>query len=106
MTAPTSLRAVHLRKSYRGRCVVEDLSLQVDSGEIVGLLGPNGAGKTTAFYMIVGLVSADSGSVELGDTDLTLLPDASSRAAGRGLPAAGSVRVPPAERGAEHPRNP
>jgi lipopolysaccharide export system ATP-binding protein len=74
MTAPTSLRAVHLRKSYRGRCVVEDLSLQVDSGEIVGLLGPNGAGKTTAFYMIVGLVSADSGSVELGDTDLTLLP--------------------------------
>jgi lipopolysaccharide export system ATP-binding protein len=71
---PAVLRASHLRKSYRGRCVVEDLSLQVASGEIVGLLGPNGAGKTTAFYMIVGLVSADAGSIELDDTDLTHLP--------------------------------
>jgi lipopolysaccharide export system ATP-binding protein len=68
------LTASHLRKSYRGRCVVEDLSLQVESGEIVGLLGPNGAGKTTAFYMIVGLVSADAGSITLNDTDLTQLP--------------------------------
>jgi lipopolysaccharide export system ATP-binding protein len=67
------LRASHLRKSYRGRCVVEDLSLQVESGEIVGLLGPNGAGKTTSFYMIVGLVSADAGSITLNDTDLTHL---------------------------------
>jgi lipopolysaccharide export system ATP-binding protein len=74
MSPSTTLRAVHLRKSYRGRCVVEDLSLHVDAGEIVGLLGPNGAGKTTAFYMIVGLVSADSGSVELGDTHLTSMP--------------------------------
>ena len=57
------LRASHLRKSYRSRVVVEDLSLQVESGEIVGLLGPNGAGKTTSFYMIVGLVSADAGSI-------------------------------------------
>jgi lipopolysaccharide export system ATP-binding protein len=65
------LRASHLRKSYRGRVVVEDLSLQVESGEIVGLLGPNGAGKSTSFYMIVGLVSADSGSIMLNDTDLT-----------------------------------
>jgi lipopolysaccharide export system ATP-binding protein len=70
----STLRATNLRKSYRGRCVVEDLSLQVHSGEIVGLLGPNGAGKTTAFYMIVGLVSADHGKVELDDQDLTSLP--------------------------------
>jgi lipopolysaccharide export system ATP-binding protein len=65
------LRANHLRKSYRGRVVVEDLSLHVEAGEIVGLLGPNGAGKSTSFYMIVGLVSADSGSIMLNDTDLT-----------------------------------
>jgi lipopolysaccharide export system ATP-binding protein len=68
------LRAEHLRKSYRGRCVVDDLSLQVHSGEIVGLLGPNGAGKTTSFYMIVGLVSADAGSIALDDHDITGLP--------------------------------
>jgi lipopolysaccharide export system ATP-binding protein len=68
------LHANHLRKSYRGRCVVQDLSLQVQSGEVVGLLGPNGAGKTTAFYMIVGLVSADAGSIELDDQDLTHQP--------------------------------
>jgi lipopolysaccharide export system ATP-binding protein len=67
------LRAEHLRKSYRGRVVVEDLSLHVESGEIVGLLGPNGAGKTTSFYMIVGLVSADAGQITLNDTDLTSL---------------------------------
>lgn len=68
------LRATGLRKSYKGRVVVEDLSLEVNAGEIVGLLGPNGAGKTTAFYMIVGLVPADAGRIELGDTDLTGLP--------------------------------
>jgi lipopolysaccharide export system ATP-binding protein len=68
------LRASHLRKSYRGRVVVQDLSLQVESGEIVGLLGPNGAGKTTSFYMIVGLVSADSGTISLNDADITGMP--------------------------------
>jgi lipopolysaccharide export system ATP-binding protein len=68
------LRASHLRKSYRGRCVVEDLSLQVESGEVVGLLGPNGAGKTTSFYMIVGLVSADAGTISLNDADITGMP--------------------------------
>ena len=73
-TFPVRLGAEHLRKSYKGRCVVEDLCLHVDAGEIVGLLGPNGAGKTTAFYMIVGLVSADAGRIVLGDTDLTTLP--------------------------------
>jgi lipopolysaccharide export system ATP-binding protein len=68
------LRAGHLRKSYRSRVVVEDLSLQVESGEVVGLLGPNGAGKTTSFYMIVGLVSADAGTITLDDHDITGLP--------------------------------
>ncbi|HUG72795.1 MAG TPA: LPS export ABC transporter ATP-binding protein [Steroidobacteraceae bacterium] len=67
------LRASNLRKAYRGRVVVEDLSLHVESGEIVGLLGPNGAGKTTSFYMIVGLVSADAGTIHLDGTDLTHL---------------------------------
>jgi lipopolysaccharide export system ATP-binding protein len=74
MTSTSILQASHLRKSYRGRCVVEDLSLQVASGEIVGLLGPNGAGKTTSFYMIVGLVSADAGSISLDGTEITSLP--------------------------------
>jgi lipopolysaccharide export system ATP-binding protein len=73
-TARPVLRASHLRKSYRSRVVVEDLSLQVEAGEIVGLLGPNGAGKTTSFYMIVGLVSADAGEITLDGTNLTHLP--------------------------------
>ena len=54
------LRAHHLAKSYKGRRVIEDVSLDVEAGQIVGLLGPNGAGKTTCFYMIVGLVEADA----------------------------------------------
>jgi lipopolysaccharide export system ATP-binding protein len=70
----TALKATGLAKSYRSRQVVRDLSLELDSGEVVGLLGPNGAGKTTAFYMIVGLVPCDSGSIQLGDEDVTLLP--------------------------------
>jgi lipopolysaccharide export system ATP-binding protein len=70
----TALKATGLAKSYRSRQVVRDLSLELDSGEVVGLLGPNGAGKTTAFYMIVGLVPCDSGRIELGDEDVTLLP--------------------------------
>jgi lipopolysaccharide export system ATP-binding protein len=68
------LRAEHLAKSYKTRQVLRDLSLEVASGEVVGLLGPNGAGKTTAFYMIVGLVPCDTGSIWLDDRDLTLLP--------------------------------
>jgi lipopolysaccharide export system ATP-binding protein len=70
----TSLKAIGLAKSYKGRQVVRDLSLELASGEVVGLLGPNGAGKTTAFYMIVGLVPCDAGSISIGDTDVTLLP--------------------------------
>jgi lipopolysaccharide export system ATP-binding protein len=58
---PSKLAAAHLRKRYKARTVVHDVSLDVASGEVVGLLGPNGAGKTTCFYMIVGLVAADRG---------------------------------------------
>jgi lipopolysaccharide export system ATP-binding protein len=68
------LEARDLSKSYAGRKVVESVSLQVDSGEVVGLLGPNGAGKTTCFYMIVGLVPSDGGSVLLDELDLTHYP--------------------------------
>lgn len=66
-----TLKAEHLSKSYKGRQVIKDVSMEVHSGQIVGLLGPNGAGKTTCFYMIVGLVKADGGKVTIGDTDLT-----------------------------------
>ena len=65
------LAARSLQKSYRSRTVVRDLSLDIHTGEVVGLLGPNGAGKTTAFYMIVGLVPADGGSIRLDEQDLT-----------------------------------
>ena len=70
----STLVASHLQKAYKGRRVVQDLSLQVQGGEVVGLLGPNGAGKTTAFYMISGLVQADAGAVLLDDADVTALP--------------------------------
>jgi len=69
-----TLAANGLQKSYKGRTVVRDVSLRVEAGETVGLLGPNGAGKTTSFYMIVGLVATDSGSICLDDNDLTQLP--------------------------------
>lgn len=68
------LQALNLAKSYKGRKVVQDTSLQVESGQIVGLLGPNGAGKTTSFYMIIGLIAADAGQVLLDNTDLTRAP--------------------------------
>lgn len=70
----STLIASHLQKAYKGRRVVQDLSLQVSAGEVVGLLGPNGAGKTTAFYMICGLVPADAGTVLLDGVDVTRLP--------------------------------
>ena len=68
------LRAKHLVKSFKTRTVVNDVSIEVKSGEVVGLLGPNGAGKTTSFYMMVGLVPADSGQIFLDDEDITDLP--------------------------------
>ena len=68
------LVAKGLRKRYRSREVVRDFGLTLDAGEVVGLLGPNGAGKTTCFYMIVGLVSADAGKIELDGHDITPMP--------------------------------
>ena len=68
------LAAAHLRKRYRDRTVVEDVSLRLASGEIVGLLGPNGAGKTTCFYLIVGLVRMDEGAILLDGEDLSRAP--------------------------------
>ena len=70
----SALSAESLRKRYKSRTVVQDVSLSVSSGEVVGLLGPNGAGKTTCFYMIVGLVAADAGRIHLDGKELTHLP--------------------------------
>jgi lipopolysaccharide export system ATP-binding protein len=75
MNMPISKLSAHnLKKRYKARTVVEDVSFEVKSGEVVGLLGPNGAGKTTCFYMIVGLVAADGGEVYIDDNKLTHLP--------------------------------
>lgn len=68
------LRAENLVKTYKNKSVVNDVSLEVNQGEIVGLLGPNGAGKTTSFYMTVGLVKPDSGKVFVDQTEITKLP--------------------------------
>lgn len=70
----STLTAEHLVKRYHARTVVRDASLAVKSGEVVGLLGPNGAGKTTSFYMIVGLVPCDDGTIRIDDKDVTALP--------------------------------
>lgn len=74
LVTPGQLTATGLRKSYGGRMVVQDVSISVKSGEVVGLLGPNGAGKTTSFYMIVGLVAADAGRIEIDDTVISSMP--------------------------------
>ncbi|TAN46787.1 MAG: LPS export ABC transporter ATP-binding protein [Methylococcaceae bacterium] len=68
------LNAHKLLKTYHKRRVVDEVSLRVDSGEIVGLLGPNGAGKTTSFYMIAGLVQPDGGNIHIDETDVTHMP--------------------------------
>ncbi|MFT6750444.1 MAG: lipopolysaccharide export system ATP-binding protein, partial [Candidatus Azotimanducaceae bacterium] len=65
------LRAEHLAKSYRGHLVVRDVTLSIQSGQVVGLLGPNGAGKTTCFYMIVGSINGDAGKIFFDDQDIT-----------------------------------
>ena len=72
--APLVLRAEGLTKRYKKRAVVQDASLHVREGEIVGLLGPNGAGKTTTFYMIVGMIRPNAGRIHLGQYDITRLP--------------------------------
>ncbi len=70
----STLRANNLVKAYKSRTVVDDVSFDVNSGEVVGLLGPNGAGKTTSFYMVVGLVQADKGAIHLDENNITRLP--------------------------------
>jgi len=70
----SQLKASNLKKRYKSRAVVQDVSLEVESGEVVGLLGPNGAGKTTCFYMIVGLVQLGGGSISLNGVDISKLP--------------------------------
>ena len=68
------LSVQHISKSFRSRQVVSDISLTINSSEIVGLLGPNGAGKTTSFHMIVGLIPCDNGEIYLDNKDISLLP--------------------------------
>jgi lipopolysaccharide export system ATP-binding protein len=88
----SSLEALNLAKSYKGRAVIRDVSVRVDRGEIVGLLGPNGAGKTTCFYMIVGLIRADQGNIRLNQDDVTRMPIHQRAARGLGyLPQEASV---------------
>ncbi|MFW1927746.1 ATP-binding cassette domain-containing protein, partial [Acinetobacter ursingii] len=70
---PQTLCIKHLPKNYNTRWVVNDVSFQMQSGQIVGLLGPNGAGKTTSFYMVVGLVSMDKGEIHLDNEELSHL---------------------------------
>jgi lipopolysaccharide export system ATP-binding protein len=74
MTTRNTLKASNLQKTYKKRTVVKDVSVTIHEGEIVGLLGPNGAGKTTSFYMIVGLVQGEKGTIFFNDIDLTLEP--------------------------------
>ena len=88
----SKLTASNLAKSYKGRAVVEDVSLSIESGQIVGLLGPNGAGKTTCFYMIIGIVPQDKGRIIIDDTEITHLPMHGRAAKGIGyLPQEASV---------------
>src|SRR6202162_2756184 len=70
----SQLKASNLKKRYKSRTVVQDVSLEVQSGEVVGLLGPNGAGKTTCFYMIVGLANLDGGSISLDGKEISKFP--------------------------------
>lgn len=84
--------ASNLAKSYKGRAVVEDVSISIESGQIVGLLGPNGAGKTTCFYMIIGIVPQDKGRIVIDDTEITHLPMHGRAAKGIGyLPQEASI---------------
>jgi len=86
------LQAKNLKKTYKKRTVVSDVSLSVESGSIVGLLGPNGAGKTTSFYMIVGIISSEGGKVLLDNEDITLMPMHARARAGLGyLPQENSI---------------
>ena len=74
MTTTSSLHVAGLQKQFKSRQVVKNVSLDINSGEVVGLLGPNGAGKTTSFYMIVGIIAADDGSITLDGQEMRHLP--------------------------------
>ena len=88
----STLIAKNLAKSYKGRKVVHDVSVSIQSGQVVGLLGPNGAGKTTCFYMIVGLVKADKGTIFIDQTDISFQPMHGRARAGIGyLPQEASI---------------
>ena len=88
----SELKALHLKKTYKKRTVVSDVSISVESGSIVGLLGPNGAGKTTSFYMIVGIVRSEDGQVLLDNEDITEKPMHERARAGLGyLPQENSI---------------
>lgn len=88
----STLRAEHLFKQFKSRVVVNDVSLSIETGEIVGLLGPNGAGKTTSFYMIVGIIKADNGHVFIDDQEITHKPMDQRAAFGLGyLPQEASI---------------
>ena len=88
----SSLQGLHLQKRYRDKVAVDDVSLHVERGEVIGLLGPNGAGKTTSFYLLVGLLKCDAGQVLLNGEDLTHVPMHQRAIAGLGyLPQEASV---------------
>ena len=88
----SELKALHLKKTYKKRTVVSDVSISVKSGSIVGLLGPNGAGKTTSFYMIVGIITSEDGQILLDDKDITAFPMHARARAGIGyLPQENSI---------------
>ena len=108
VTRMTKLETREISKTYRGRRVVDDVSVFVQQGEVVGLLGPNGAGKTTSFYMIVGLISPDSGRMLVDDAGHHRSAHVPARAARHQLSAAGGVGLPQADGGGEpdgDPRN-
>ena len=88
----SELKALHLKKTYKKRTVVSDVSISVKSGSFVGLLGPNGAGKTTSFYMIVGIITSEDGQILLDDKDITAFPMHARARAGIGyLPQENSI---------------
>ena len=97
----STLETQEISKAYRGRRVVDDVSVHVQQGEVVGLLGPNGAGKTTSFYMIVGLISPDSGRILLDERGHHRPAHVPARAPRHQLSAAGGFGFPQADRGRE-----
>jgi lipopolysaccharide export system ATP-binding protein len=105
VTPPRSeLRAERLRKRYGARTVVHDVHVAVAAGEVVGLLGPNGAGKTTSFYMIVGLVPADAGEITIDGQRVERLPIHQRARLGLSYLPSGSLHLPTAHCGRQHPR--